>query len=204
MKIILNPLIFLSHNCSIRRANFKSLLIFLSFFITISPAFATNWSIIPDKSSIVFTATQNNAPVTGKFANFNGTINFDPKNLDKSQIKIEVDMNSVTASYDEMTTSLKNEEWFSVKIFPKAIFESKNFIKIDDKNYRSDGFLTIRDKKIPVSLNFILEEYSEKSAKVRGFANLKRNDFGIGSGQWRKTDSIKDEVKVEFKINAKP
>jgi len=180
----------------------RFLFILSSFFIVISPAFATNWKIIPEKSSIVFTAIQNNAPVTGKFTNFNGRIDFDPKNLNKSQVKIEIDMNSVTASYDEMTNSLKTEDWFSVKIFPKAIFESRNFSKIDDKNYKSDGFLTIRDKKLPISLNFTLEEYLEKSSKIKGFINLKRKDFGVGAGQWSRADAVKDEVKIEIIINA--
>ncbi len=182
----------------------RFLLAFLSLFIPISQAFATNWKIIPEKSLIVFTATQNNAPVTGKFTNFIGEIDFDPKSLDKSQVKIEIDMNSVSASYDEMTNSLKTEEWFSIKIFPKAIFESRNFTKINEKNYKSDGFLTIRDKKIPISLNFILEEYSDKLARIKGYTNLKRNDFGVGTEQWNKTDSIQNEVKVEIKISALP
>ena len=180
----------------------KFLTVFLTFFIVLSPAFATNWKIVPEKSSIIFTATQNNSPVKGKFTNFNGNIDFDPKHLDKSQVKIEIDMNSVSASYEEMTTSLKNEDWFAVKLFPKAIFESRNFIKIDEKNYRSDGSLTIRDKKMPVILNFTLEEYLPKSAKVKASANLKRKDFGVGTGEWSKTDTIKDEVKVEIIINA--
>ena len=180
----------------------KFLPAFLSFFIVLSPAFAANWKIIPEKSSIVFTATQNNAPVKGKFTNFSGKIDFDPKNLDKSQVKIEIDMNSVTASYEEMAASLKTEDWFSVKLFPKAIFESRNFTKIDQKNYRSDGFLTIRDKKIPVILNFTLEEYLATSAKVKASANLKRKDFGVGAGEWSKADTIQDEVKIEIIINA--
>ena len=116
----------------------RFLLAFLSLFIPISQAFATNWKIIPEKSSIVFTATQNNAPVTGKFTNFIGEIDFDPKSLDKSQVKIEIDMNSVSASYDEMTNSLKTEEWFSVKIFPTATFESRNFTKINENHLIKD------------------------------------------------------------------
>ncbi len=38
---------------------------------------AASWQIIPDKSLITFTATQNGSPVTGTFKKFNGTIDFD-------------------------------------------------------------------------------------------------------------------------------
>jgi polyisoprenoid-binding protein YceI len=122
--------------------------------------------------------------------------------LEKSHAKIEVDLNSVISSYEEVSSTLKGDEWFSVKIFPKSIFESQKFTKIDERNYKCDGILTIRDKKQSVSLNFSLEEYTPKIAKVKGYTMIKRKDFGVGAGQWSATDVVKDEVKVEFAIEA--
>lgn len=181
----------------------KKLITALFFLLVISSsAFAKSWKILPKESEITFTAIQNDAPVTGKFTNISGKIEFDPQNLNKSLVDVEIDLNSLTASYEEMVQSLKSEDWFGVKIFPKAKFVSQKFSKIDDKNFQVTGFLTIRDKKQLIILKFTLEEYLPNQAKVKGYTAINRNDFGVGRGQWTKTDAVKNEVKIEFTVKA--
>ena len=97
-----------------------------------------------------------------------------------------------------MIILLYHSLWFDVKLFPQAIFTSNKLVKTGDKTYQADGTLTIRDKMVPVILNFTLEEYSDHKAKVKGSTVLKRSDFGLARGDWAKTDSLKDDVKVEF------
>src|SRR5690606_38063937 len=130
---------------------------------------------------------QNNSPVQGEFTSFSGNIEFDPAALATSKVNIEVDRNSVSASYAEVPVTLRNDDWFAVKLFPKAVFEAANFSKQDDGRFEADGTLTIRDKKAPVKLNFTLDEYSETSALAKGSTIIRRNDFGVGQGDWAKT-----------------
>lgn len=175
-----------------------------SLFFIPCMAFATAWKIVPDKSSLSFTATQNNAPATGNFSSFSGTINFDPNNLTESNVNIVVDMTSVSASYKEISDTLKTSEWFNIKTYPTAVFNATKFHKLDENKYQADGTLTIRDKSIPTSLVFTLEKYSRDSALAKGTVELKRSLFDVGIGQWASTDSIKDEVTVNFVIAATP
>ncbi len=86
-----------------------------------SKAEATKWNMDPSGSKIDFKATQNNSPVTGSFDKFTADINFDKNNLKDSSVKITVDTGSVSASYDEVSTTLKTADWFSVDVFPKAV-----------------------------------------------------------------------------------
>lgn len=160
------------------------------------------WKFTPADSKITFTATQNGAPVTGQFKKFEGNITFDPKQLDASHVDIIVTLSSVTASYDEVVSALQSPAWFSVKVFPKAEFKSNSFTKTGDKTYEAKGMLTIRDKTVPVVLTFTLNEYTDTKASVDGSTTLKRTDFGVGQGEWAKTDGVKDEVKVDFTVKA--
>lgn len=172
------------------------------FFPIISQAAATAWQIVPSKSSLTFTATQNNSSVSGEFKRFTGDIHFNPAALNDSSIEIIVDMNSVTTSYGEVSKSLRTPEWFNIKVFPRGIFKANAFTKTGDKSYQARGKLTLRDKTIPVILYFDLETYSQTDAVAKGSAMLKRTMFGVGQGEWAKTDEVKDEVQVKFVLTA--
>lgn len=180
----------------------RTIIFSIIFLISIGAVAQSTWQILSNESSITFSATQNNSPVTGKFSNFSGEINFDPAQLSSSNIKIVVDMNSVTASYNQVADTLKTADWFNVKLFPQATFKSTSFTKTGDKTYQANGNLTIRDKTLPVTLTFTLDNYSTTKMQLKGSASLKRTDFGVGQGDWAKTDAVKDEVQLNFVISA--
>jgi polyisoprenoid-binding protein YceI len=164
-------------------------------------AAAPAWKIVPNESKLLFTATQNDAPVTGEFKSFGGDINFSPDNLDSSKIKIKVDLASVSASYGEIASTLKSPDWFNVKLFPEAVFTATHFTKISDKYFQADGSLVLHDKSLPVVLNFVLDNFTDTKAHATGSTVLKRTAFGVGQGDWAKTDSVKDDVRVDFELS---
>lgn len=179
--------------------------IFVLMFLlvaTIANAAVPAWQIVPDKSHITFIATQNNAPVNGEFKQFVGKINFDPNQLNKSDVHVVVDMNSISTSDPDISNTLKTAEWFNVKLFPQAIFNANDFTKTADNTFEANGTLTIRDKNIPIKVKFVLEQYTSSNAVVKGTVLLKRNDFGIGQGEWVSTDVVKNDVQVNFQITA--
>lgn len=161
-----------------------------------------SWSIVPSQSSLKFTATQNNAPVSGIFKKFSADIHFDPDNLAQNTVKIMVDMNSISTSYSDLNDTLNSSDWFNVKAFPSATFEAKKFTKTGDKTYQAIGTLTIRDKSQPITLNFKELKNDGKQAQISGDTIVKRSSFGVGQGEWASTDEVKDEVKIEFMVTA--
>ncbi|MHB1947230.1 MAG: YceI family protein [Gammaproteobacteria bacterium] len=160
------------------------------------------WKIVPNESSLSFTATQNGAPVSGKFTKFSGDIHFDPNQLDKSHVKIIVDIGSISDAYNQLSDTLKTPEWFNTKVFPQAIFESKELTKTGDKTYQAKGNLTIRDKTQPVTLTFTQEEYTATKARMKGETTIKRTAFGVGQGEWADTKAVKDDVHIDFTVVA--
>jgi len=177
----------------------KAILI-LIILPTLSVAAVPSWKILPNESTLTFTATQNGAPVTGKFTQFSGDINFDPNQLAESHVKIIVDVGSISDAYNQLSDTLKTSDWFNVKAFPKAIFQSSNFVKTGDKTFQANGSLTLRDKTLPITLTFSQVEYSPTKAVMKGSTTIKRTLFGVGQGEWSDTKAVKDDVKVDFTV----
>lgn len=175
-------------------------ILILMLFPVASIAAVSSWKIVPNESSLSFTATQNGAPVTGKFTNFSGEINFDPNQLSESNVKIIVNVGSISDPYNQLSETLKTPDWFNVKVFPQAIFQSSNFTKTGDKTFQAKGNLTIRDKTLPVTLIFTQEEYSQAKAVMKGSTVIKRSAFGVGQGEWSDTKTVKDDVQVDFTV----
>ncbi len=155
------------------------------------------------KSSLKFFAIQNNAPVEGSFREFTADIRFDPANLEQSVIKAEVATASLAAANEDAESSLPTAEWLSVQTFPKASFVSKKITRLGqgDTDFIAEGELTIRDKSMPAVLNFKLK-LDGNNAIADGYITVRRNDFGVGQGEWTRTDVIKNEVRVQMRIIA--
>ncbi|MBP7709595.1 MAG: YceI family protein [Rickettsiales bacterium] len=181
----------------------KLLTIFAVFYFTTS-AFAadvTTWKIVPTQSRIDFKVSQDGSNIVGYFKKFDGKINFDKNQLNKSKVAIEIDTNSVVVSLAEASRTLQNLEWLSTKAFPKATFSAEKFSG-SGKNFKADGNLTIKGRTAPASLTFTFEESAPNKAHVVGKTTLKRSAFGVGNSDVKKANGVKDEVEVSFVVNA--
>lgn len=184
----------------------KILALILAFSVALAfPAFADApaYKIIKEKSYLKFYAINNGSPVEGQFKDFSASINFDPEKLSDSKINIEVQTVSVATDYDEVAKNLISKDWLATSDFPKAVFTSKAITRMpSSENYYADGTLKLRDKNVPVVINFQLQFPGSKTAIANGYVTLRRSDFGIGQGQWSKDDVVKNEVRVEFRVVA--
>lgn len=162
----------------------------------------TTAQVVQNESSITFTGTQNDAPIKGQFKKFSAEINFNASKLDNSHVRVVIDTNSLSASFIDVENALKSSDWFDVKQFPQAIFQSHQFTKIGDNTYQTVGDMTIRGKTLPMTLTFVVEEISKTKVRVKGTFSLKRTQFGLGQGEWASTKEIKDDVQVNFSIIA--
>jgi polyisoprenoid-binding protein YceI len=174
----------------------------LALLPVLSTAAVPSWKIVPAESELSFTATQNDAPITGRFKTFTGEINVDPNQLSSSTIKIVVDIGSISDVYNQLADTLATPDWFNVKSFPQAIYQSKEIVNTGDKTYQVKGTLTIRDKTLPVTLMITQEEYSANKGRVKGTTTIQRLPFGVGQGEWIDTKTVKNEVKIDFTVSA--
>lgn len=172
-------------------------------FLIAQPVLADvpSYSLVKDKSTLKFYAIQNGAPVEGSFTDYTADIHFDPDKLTESSVTVEVNTGSVTVANTDVAQSIKTPDWLSTETFPKAVFKCTKLSRMPQtNNYYADGELTLRGKTMPVVLNFQMEHIDDKGAIAKGSVTLRRNDFGVGQGEWAKDDTIKNEVRIEFRI----
>jgi cytochrome b561/polyisoprenoid-binding protein YceI len=164
------------------------------------PALAVPWQVSAKSSSLGFATSWSGEAVLGHFKNWQADIVFGADELDKSSIKVTVDLASVSTGDEQRDSALPGDDWFDAGHHPQAVFVSKK-IRKTGKRYQAEGALTLRDKTEPVTLTFDLSVDGDK-ASARGFATLDRTVFGVGQGEYAATDSIPAAVKVTFNLKA--
>lgn len=164
------------------------------------------WAIIPATSMVEFQATMGGTPFTGKFGAFNGTIVFDPDNLEGSKADITIDTTTAVTNNPERDAQIGGADWFNAGQYPTARFETVTFEHVTGDDYVAVGNLTIRGVTLPVTLPFTVtfgqNADGQKTATAKGMTRISRLDFGVGQGQWATEDTIAAEVAIAITINA--
>jgi polyisoprenoid-binding protein YceI len=162
---------------------------------------AAEWVIDPAKSRLGFIAKQGGSPFDGRFARWNGTIDFDPANPAAGKAAIDIDMTSATTGDKGRDESLPQAEWFDAKTFPQAKFEATSFRAKGGNSYEAVGRLSMRGIGKEVVLPFTLD-ITGNSAQAKGRLELIRTDYGIGQGPWKTGETVALEVAVTVEITA--
>jgi polyisoprenoid-binding protein YceI len=172
---------------------------------------APHWQILPEKSSIEWTATYGGKAVKGSFPEFTADIAFDPAHPEASHALVKVAVSKVKSDNADAVQNLPTNDWFASTQFPLATFEVSKFVaKGAAGAFEAEGTLSIRGKPVQITLPFTTTFYDDKDAtppahyvQVNGEVPLKRLDFGVGQGDWSSTDAVADGVKVAIHLEAK-
>jgi polyisoprenoid-binding protein YceI len=163
---------------------------------------ATQWTVQPKESKLTFVGTQAGAEFSGAFEKFTADIKFDPQDLAGSRFDVKIDMASVNSRDSERDDTIKSDDLFAVKQYPSAHYVADHFAA-KGGSYTATGKLTIRNVTRDVPLAFTFEK-KDGSAWLKGSTQLKRLDFGVGQGDWKDTEQVANEVKVNFVLLLKP
>jgi polyisoprenoid-binding protein YceI len=166
---------------------------------------ATKWTLQPKESKLTFVGTQAGAEFAGTFERFTADIKFDPQDLAGSRFDVKIDMASVNSRDSERDDTVKSDDLFAVKQFPTAHYVAERFTagSKGGNKFTGTGKLTLRNVTRDVPIEFTFEK-KDGSAWLKGSAQLKRLDFGVGQGDWKDTSTVANEVKVNFVLLLKP
>ncbi|MFT4076195.1 MAG: YceI family protein [Asticcacaulis sp.] len=169
---------------------------------TSETATITTWTVDKSATTIAFATTFSGEAINGGFTSYAATIAFDPEQLDKSHVKVTIDLASVNSGDGDRDGTLKSDAFFNVTATPKAIYEASSFTKTDATHFVAKGKLTLHGTTKPLSLPFTLNIKSG-IATMAGTVDLDRTAFGVGTGDWAKTDSVPAKVTVKINLKAK-
>ena len=161
------------------------------------------YKLVNERSTLKFFAIKDKLPLQGRFSEFSGEATIDAEKRDILTLKAEVKTGSIVLEDATLLGNVKKPDWLSVDAFPTASFEAEKLNRVPgSSNYYGDGSMTIRGKKIPATINLLLEQDDDDKVIARGYFTLRRSQFGLGQGEWAKDDVLKDEVRVEFRVVA--
>ena len=164
------------------------------------PAILPQWTVQPG-GRLGFTASWNGDAIRGSFTRWRAAIAFDPRALDRSTIRVTVDLASADTGDGQRDDSLKGQDFFDAAAHPSAIFTARTIRSLGGERYSAAGDLSIRGVKRPVTLRFTLR-IAGKRATVSGSTALDRTRFQVGQGEWASTDAIAAAVPVDFRFTA--
>jgi len=160
---------------------------------------ATPWKTEPKQSTLSFIGTQAGAEFTGAFQKFTADIQFDPKDLATSRFNVTVEVKSVNSKDKERDDIIRSADLFSADKWPTARYVADKFTDKGGGKFTGIGKLTLRDVTREVPIEFT-HQADANGAWLKGTAKLKRLDFGVGQGEWKDTQWVNNEVRIEFSL----
>lgn len=145
--------------------------------------------------------------VRGNFNDYEGTINLDPANLEKSGVDFRIKAASIDTNNADRDKHLRGEDFFFVEKFPEITFKSKSVKKADKDTYNVTGTLTMRgvakEITLPVTwLGSVKDPWGNQKAGFATEVTLNRKDYGINWNAALDNGGfvLSDEVKVSINL----
>lgn len=150
-------------------------------------------------SRVGILSKQMGVPVEGDFKRFSAHIEFDPARPAQSKARVEIDIASFDLGSEEFNRETRKPEWFDAAQFPRATFVSSALVPAGKDTFQAKGRLTLKgvtqDVVIPVRY------HQEAGAQVfEGVLPIRRLQFNVGSGAWKDTSTVADEVDIRFRL----
>ena len=183
--------------------------IFNTFFIIflISLSYITNsyakekWIIDQSLSNISFEVPVLFATnVIGEFKNINGFVEIDIENKKNNKAIISVSIDSVESNYEKYRELLLVPIFFDSATFPIALIDTKKFYYKNETDLILKMELTLKGKSKLIETNLNVIKFTNEIVQILANFEFSRKDFEIGTGSWRNTTILKDNIKIMSNI----
>ncbi len=159
------------------------------FFAAASTAQSSDWSLDKSHSGITFSVQHMLiSEVTGIFKTFNVTLSSSKQDFSDAAIDAAIEVNSIDTRNERRDSHLRTDDFFNAEKFPTIKFRSTAFEKVNDRQYKIKGMLTIRDTTrevtIDASLNGVIASGSGSRSGWKATLAINRFEYGL---QWNKT-----------------
>jgi len=145
----------------------------------------SKWNIDPDHSVAAFAVRHMMvANVHGQFNKIAGTINFDPADIGKTSVALEISVDSIFTGIKKRDDHLRSQDFFDAVKYPKIIFHTTKAERTGFNNCKITGDLTIHGitHTVTVDIDFsgpVNSPYGEISMGFSGKLRVNREDFSV-------------------------
>lgn len=186
-----------------------SILTILSVVLLGSQAFAATYTLDKAHSSLGFDVKHLMiSTVPGTFADYEGTIDYDPDNLSAAKVNVTIQAASINTNNADRDKHLRTADFFDVEKYPTITFAG-NSIRKEGDQYVITGDLTMKGVtktiEIPASIEGPVKTPSGSTAiGISAQTKINRQDFGI---TWNKEMDqggyvLGDDVVLNINVEA--
>ena len=161
-----------------------------------------NYRVLPERSEVRVTGTQQGESFSGTFGRFDAAIDFDADALDSSRVRVALPIAGLDLGSSDRNDALPGKVWFSTRLHPVAVFEADTF-RADGAGYVADGTLTVKGLQRGLSLPFTLEDEGGLTV-MRGSVVLDRTRWNLGDAPWDTEEYVGHDVRVDVELVAEP
>jgi polyisoprenoid-binding protein YceI len=157
----------------------------------------------PPESKISITFRQMGVPVDANFTKFSANLQFDPAQPAAASAQFSIDMASFDLGSPDYNKEVLKPVWFDVARHPTATFASSGMKVISPTQLEATGKLTIKGKtqevRVPVNV-----KTTGDTQTFDGTLKIQRTAFEIGTGEWKDTSLVADEVVIQVHAVTRP
>ena len=139
--------------------------------------------------------------VKGEFKNFLAEI--DNEDFKNGLVKVDIETSSIYTNSPDRDNHLKSADFFDVENHPAMTFESTNFTKVDDNEYKLKGLLTVKgiSKEVVLDVEFggiNKDPWGNEKAGFSYAGKINRKDWGLNWNAALETGGVlvSDEVHI--------
>jgi polyisoprenoid-binding protein YceI len=149
--------------------------------------------------SLTFAFVQAGAENQGSFRQFATELRYDASDPAAGSLKVTVQIASLDTQEKDRNAELAKAELLDVNKYPTAQYVAGSLAKRADGGLEAVGKLTLRgvtrDLRLPLTIR-----QSAAGLELSGETTIKRLDYGVGQGEWKSTEWVGDEVKLQYKV----
>ena len=152
----------------------------------------------PGTGGLTFRFVQAGAETEGSFRKFSTEMVYDETNLAASTLKVTVQIGSLATQDKERDTELASANLFDAAKFPTAQFTASSLAK-RGSGVEAVGKLTLRGVTRELRLPLTIRK-TAAGVEISGETTIRRLEYGVGQGDWKSTEWVGDEVKLQYKV----
>ena len=138
--------------------------------------------------------------VVGEFTNFDGFVEIDVKNKKNNKAILSVEIDSLEINYKRYKDLILGPKFFDLSNYPIGVLDTKKFSYQNEEDLKLDIELTIKGISKIVETDLVVNRLAADIVQIVGKLEFNRNDFEIGTGNWKNTSILKNKIKINSSI----
>ena len=138
--------------------------------------------------------------VIGKFDNIDGFVELDLKDKKNNKAILSVDIGSLKVNYKKYMDLILGPVFFDSTKYPFGVLDTKKFAYNNEEKLNLDIELSIKGITKIIDTELTIINLTSDLVQIKGLLEISRNDFNIGTGNWKNTAILKDNIIIKSNL----